>query len=114
MRMGDQRAGRLAGKVVLVTGGASGIGAAAVALCEREGAEVIAADLTIADGGPTRHHIDVADEASWAALTAGIAQSHGRIDALIHCAGILRTAPIEEQAADVFMEVLRVNQLGTF
>ena len=106
--------GRLAGKVVLVTGGASGIGASTVALCEREGAEVIAADVTIADDGAKRRRLDVADEASWAALTGGIARSHGRLDALINCAGILRTAPIEEQSAEVFMDVLRVNQLGTF
>jgi 3alpha(or 20beta)-hydroxysteroid dehydrogenase len=112
--MSDDRAGRLAGKVVLVTGGASGIGAATVASCEREGAEVIVADVTLADDGPKRRHLDVADETSWAALTGSIARSHGRLDALINCAGILRTAPIEEQRADVFMEVVRVNQLGSF
>lgn len=112
--MSDNRPGRLAGKIVLVTGGASGIGAAAVALCEREGADVIAADVTLADDGPNRRRLDIADEASWKALTGSIARSHGRLDALINCAGILRTAMIEDQQADVFMEVVAVNQLGTF
>jgi 3alpha(or 20beta)-hydroxysteroid dehydrogenase len=112
--MSDNKAGRLAGKIVLVTGGASGIGAAAVAACEREGAEVIVGDISIADDGPRRRRLDVGDEASWAALGDSIAASHGRIDALIHCAAILRTAMIEDQDAAVFSEVMRVNQLGTF
>lgn len=106
--------GRLAGKIVLVTGGASGIGAAAVAACEREGAEVIVTDITITDDGPGRRKLDVGDEASWAALGESIAASHGRIDALIHCAAILRTAMIEDQDAAMFSEVMRINQLGTF
>ncbi len=112
--MSDNKAGRLAGKVVLVTGGASGIGAAAVAACEREGAEVIVADITLANGNSNHHHLDVGDEASWATLGDRIAASHGRLDALIHCAAILRTAMIEDQDAAVFSEVMRVNQLGTF
>src|SRR5690606_12054251 len=77
--MSDKQAGRLAGKIILVTGGASGIGAAAVAACEREGAEVIVADITIADDGPSRRRLDVGNEASWAMLGESIAASHGRL-----------------------------------
>lgn len=104
--------GRLAGKIVLVTGGARGIGAATVALFAREGATVISADLAAANPGD--RVLDVRDEASWQALADDIAATHGRLDAIVHCAGVLRIASIEEHSAAHYMDVVAVNQLGSF
>jgi 3alpha(or 20beta)-hydroxysteroid dehydrogenase len=102
--------GRLSGKIALVTGAARGIGAATAALFEREGATVIAADLSL-DGGD---RLDVSDEASWAAMGDRIARDHGRLDALVNCAGLLKIAPIEAHSVDDYMKIVAVNQLGSF
>ena len=106
--------GRLEGKIMLVTGAARGIGAVTAALFEREGATVIGADILPAGDNEAHRPLDVSDEASWAALADDIGASHGRIDGLVHCAGILRTGLIEEQGVEAFREIMAVNQLGTF
>lgn len=92
--------GKLKGKVVLVTGAASGIGAACADLLAEEGAIVVATDIDerlgqqvvdgiIKGGGQALYrHQDVAIEEGWSTLVAEIADSCGRLDILVSNAGI--------------------------
>lgn len=74
----------LAGRVALVTGGASGIGAACVELLRAAGAVVVATDRTPGDGTTP---LDVTDEAAVDAVVAGIVAEHGRLDLAANVAG---------------------------
>jgi NAD(P)-dependent dehydrogenase (short-subunit alcohol dehydrogenase family) len=71
------------GRIALVTGGASGIGAATVGLLRARGATVVAAD--IAEGADVR--LDVTDEAAVDAVVADIVAEHGRLDLAANVAG---------------------------
>ncbi|TWP33249.1 SDR family NAD(P)-dependent oxidoreductase [Leekyejoonella antrihumi] len=74
-----------AGQVAVVTGGASGIGAAVVTRMRAAGATVIAADITPGDTGA--HALDVSDPAAVASFAEEIRDAHGRCDVLVNCAG---------------------------
>jgi NAD(P)-dependent dehydrogenase (short-subunit alcohol dehydrogenase family) len=100
---------RLAGKVCIVTGAASGIGLASAELFAAEGAAVLAADL---GGAPYR--VDVADEAETRALAAAALAEHGRIDVLFNNAGIAGVGDIEETSLELWEQVMRVNARGVF
>jgi NAD(P)-dependent dehydrogenase (short-subunit alcohol dehydrogenase family) len=101
--------GRLAGKVCIVTGAASGIGAASAALFADEGATVVAADL---DGTPYR--VDVGDEDETRELAAAVVAEHGRIDVLFNNAGIAGVGDVEETTLELWEHVMRVNARGVF
>lgn len=101
--------GRLAGKVCIVTGAASGIGLASAELFAAEGATVAAADL---DGAPYR--VDVGDEEETRALADAVLAEHGRIDVLFNNAGIAGVGDIEETTLDLWERVMRVNARGVF
>jgi NAD(P)-dependent dehydrogenase (short-subunit alcohol dehydrogenase family) len=101
--------GRLAGKVCIVTGAASGIGLASVELFAAEGATVAAADL---EGTPYR--VDVGDEEETRALADRVLAEHGRIDVLFNNAGIAGVGDIEETTLDLWERVMRVNARGVF
>jgi NAD(P)-dependent dehydrogenase (short-subunit alcohol dehydrogenase family) len=91
--------GRLAGKVAIVTGGASGIGRATCRLFGREGARVAVADVdeaggravateVVRDGGrATFHRLDVTAEEEWANVIDDVLREHGRLDVLVNNAG---------------------------
>ena len=100
---------RLAGKVCIVTGAASGIGLASARLFAEEGATVVAADL---DGTPYR--VDVADEGETRALAAAVLAEHGRIDVLFNNAGIAGVGDVEETTLELWERVMRVNARGVF
>lgn len=87
---------------VLVTGAASGIGAALVARLRDEGLEVIGWDL--ADG------VDVADDA---AVAAAAAELPPRLGAVVNCAGISSRGTLEEVGPAEFARVVQVNLVGT-
>src|SRR5690242_12646663 len=87
----------LAGKVILVVGGAAGIGAGTSRLCAERGASVIVADRdeaagagVAADCGGAFIPVDVADEASVKGMYARVAKAFGRLDVLLHVAGVLK------------------------
>ena len=114
---------RLAGKVALVTGAASGLGKAD---CERfaaEGAQVFVSDIdgdrarAVADAiGPAATAIrhDVASEADWQAAYALIAERHGRLDVLVNNAGIVLVADPEETTLEQYERVMRVMSTSVF
>jgi len=103
---------RLAGKVAIVTGAASGIGRASAALFAAEGATVIAADVTAAEG------IIAADAGSEEDVTGLIEvaqKEHGGLDIFFANAGISGgLASIFEQSPADWQEILRVNLIGPF
>jgi len=101
---------RVKDQIAIVTGGLSGIGEAIVRRFRAEGAIVVAADITAT--GPDR--LDVSDPASCAELVASVMRRHGRIDALVNCAGIGRDIPFLETPVAVFDQLIAVNLRGTF
>lgn len=83
----------LAGKVVLITGGGSGIGAAGARLAAREGAKVVVADIAtdaaqaVAEGiSADAMTMDVRNSESVRTLVEGVVARHGRLDAVFHTA----------------------------
>lgn len=110
----------LAGKVAIVTGGASGIGAATVRRFRDEGAQVILADVqdelgkqVAAETGAVFQHLDVADEVGWCAATALAEQRFGRLDILFNNAGILGSGKsIGDIDAATWNRVIGVNLTG--
>jgi 3(or 17)beta-hydroxysteroid dehydrogenase len=111
--------GRLAGKVALVTGGASGIGAATARSFRAEGAIVILTDVQDDKGhalgrelGATYRRQDVASEAEWIALTDAIKAENGRLDVVVNNAGVFVGGTIEETTDEIWDTVLGINLKG--
>lgn len=114
---------RLAGKVVLVSGGAGGIGAATARLLADEGARVVVADLRgdlaadVAEklgAAAVAVELDVRDEASWAAAVRAGRERFGRLDALVNGAGIVGHRTLERTGRAEFQNLIEVNQIGVF
>jgi meso-butanediol dehydrogenase / (S,S)-butanediol dehydrogenase / diacetyl reductase len=101
----------LAGKVCLVTGAGSGIGAAIADRFAAEGATVIGADLR-PEGDLVR--ADVAVEADVVALMETVSERAGSLDILVNVAGIGSTTTAPDTPVEVWDEVLAVNARGTF
>jgi 3(or 17)beta-hydroxysteroid dehydrogenase len=110
-------------KLVLITGGASGIGAGcARRLCEL-GATVVLADIDEPRGSALAAELgerasfeplDVTDEARWQELIATLEAKHDRLDALINAAGIGVMGSIEDTSLAMFRRVQAVNVEGVF
>ena len=114
---------RLADKTMIVTGAAHGLGAATVDLFIREGAVVIAIDKDHAaltartqDYGKKVRAIsaDITSESDIQEAISSITRTNGRIDGLVHYAGITRDALFTRMSTSDFEEVLRVNLTGSF
>jgi 3alpha(or 20beta)-hydroxysteroid dehydrogenase len=112
---------RLNEKIAVVTGGASGMGAATARLFASEGAQLIIADRAEAAGAALAKEIggtaafiqlDVAQEADWEAMVATVLQRHGRIDALVNNAGLVHFSDIENTQVSDFERVFSVNVKG--
>ena len=101
---------RLDDSIAVVTGGASGIGAAIVTALATKGARVAVLDLA-ADGG---YPCDVSDPRSVESAIASVLADFGRIDILVNCAGIARNAPAEDISLDYWNSTIAVNLTGTF
>lgn len=115
--------GRVAGKIALVTGGASGLGEACATLLAREGATVVVADIDAEGGqrvvteigdGAEYIHLDVREEAEWQSLIGSIVERHGGLDVLVNNAGVIITATIEDTTREQLDFVRAVNFDGPF
>lgn len=103
---------RLAGKVALITGGASGIGNATARLFAVEGADVVIADLNAEGGHDAASEIgaefvalDVTNEAQWAELVEHLDGSRGRLDILVNNAGISPHDDVESFDLDTWRRI---------
>ncbi|GAA4780954.1 SDR family NAD(P)-dependent oxidoreductase [Microbacterium gilvum] len=115
-----------AGDAVIITGAARGQGAAHAALLGRPGTRVILTDVLDDEGERTAavlrasgaraeyHHLDVADEESWVALAAALAEARVRVRGLVNNAGVLRYAPIADTTMDMWRLHDRINVHGAF
>ncbi|GFG54846.1 D-threitol dehydrogenase [Mycolicibacterium agri] len=113
----------LADKVALVTGGATGIGAAIAAACATKGARIAVVDLNEAGAAdaaaslPTESRgfrCDVADPDAVRATVDAVQDAFGRIDILVNSAGIALLAPAEELTLKAWDSTIDVNLKGTF
>lgn len=114
---------KLAGRVVLITGAGSGIGAASAVAAAREGARVVLGDLNVENARfvaaaigdqATSSKLDVGDENSWATFVDYALSQHARIDGLVNCAGIATGHSLEETSGEEMAQVLAVNTVGPF
>ncbi len=118
--------GKLEEKIAIVTGAASGIGAATARLLGMEGAVVLCADLNAegaagtataiaqAGGSASGGRLDVTDEAGWSALIEKVVAEHGRLDVLVNSAGISHACPLTEMSLSDWRRVMAVNLDGAF
>src|SRR5262245_44245521 len=114
-------AGRLAGRRVLVTGGASGIGRASARLfaqagarvaildCNISGAEAVAAEISGAAFG-----CDVSSESAVMAAVAAAASALGGIDGVLNAAAIATSERIPDASLESWQKVISINLNGTF
>ena len=123
----SQSNGRVAGKVALVTGGASGLGAESARRLAREGAAVVLTDLAVEAGEAIARAIaeaggraaflaqDVTDEGDWVRVVAGAVERFGKLDVLVNNAGI-SGGPFElmTHSLEDWRRVLSINLDGVF
>lgn len=108
--------GRLASRVAVVFGGASGIGAAIVERFTQEGARVIACDVQSTGGalpGVSEMTCDVTDDERVRAVVAGIEAQYGRIDVLINSAGVVCSDEASFIEDGMWQRMLDINLSGT-
>ncbi len=115
--------GRVAGKVALITGGASGMGRADAVLLAREGARVVIADLNEKDGRALADaigdnalflHLDVTDEAAWESVIAATVEKFGRLDILVNNAGMIALGTVVDTDLAMWRKINAVNSDGVF
>lgn len=107
---------RLKDKICIITGGASGIGAACAHVFAREGAKVVVADIHTPTETVDALYVegDVSTKAGAERLVSATLKHHGRIDVLLNNAGITHAADFLDLAEEDFDRVLRVNLKGMF
>ncbi|MFN3231893.1 MAG: SDR family NAD(P)-dependent oxidoreductase [Alphaproteobacteria bacterium] len=113
--------GRLDGKIALITGGASGLGAGTAQRFVEEGATVIISDVqhelateTARQLGASYIHQDVVSEQEWEAVIAKVIGQHGRLDVLVNNAGVFAVSPVDEMPLEMFQRVIDINVNGVF
>ncbi len=116
--------GKLAERVALITGGASGIGRAAalvlagegatVAIADRDltGAETVAAEIRARAGQAMAYVLDVSQEPSWVTFMERLLADHERLDVAVNSAGISHQRPITELTVEEWEQVMSVNLRG--
>lgn len=114
---------RLEGKVAIITGGASGMGAAHARKFVEEGARVVIADindeagqaLAAELGDQARYeHLDVTDEAAWQSVVQSTIDAFGAVDILVNNAGILMMRSIEDTTLSEYSLMMNVNASSVF
>ncbi len=114
----------VAGKVVLVTGAASGIGAGHARVFGAAGVKVVCADIQadqgasvaagVRDAGGEAHFtvLDVSKLDNWQAAVEGTLSHYGRLDFLINNAGIYQPAGLAEESEEAWQRMVAINQTG--
>jgi 2-keto-3-deoxy-L-fuconate dehydrogenase len=101
------------GLVAIITGGASGIGAATARVLRDRGARVVVLDRTASsESGMRSLECDITDDAAVVAAVADVIANEGRIDILINNAGIGASGGVEDNPDDEWLQVFNVNVLG--
>ncbi len=104
--------GRLADRIVLVTGAAGAIGAAMTRAIAREGGRAVTSDLSGRAG--MDHTLDVTSESDWLRVVAEIGTAHGQLDGLVNAAGLAALGTVEDTDFATWRKILSVNLDGTF
>jgi NAD(P)-dependent dehydrogenase (short-subunit alcohol dehydrogenase family) len=99
--------------VVLVTGAASGLGAAVAAALRREGDLAVGLDLRPAGDGFESEQVDLADGRGAEQAVRRVAMRHGRLDAVVCAAGTDSCGDLADVSAEDWERVIRVNLMGT-
>jgi 3(or 17)beta-hydroxysteroid dehydrogenase len=114
---------RLAGKVAIISGAASGMGAATARLFAREGAKVVVADVLEHEGRQVAEGIgdaarferlDVTDEANWEELIDATTARFGKLNVLVNNAGISGSAEQDFYSTEAWHRIMAVNATGVF
>jgi len=117
---------RLAGKVAIISGAASGMGAATARRFGKEGAKVVvadmledegrkvAADIVTANGVATFMALDVTNEADWTRVVDDTVAQYGRLDIMVNNAGISGSAVADLLDTEAWDRLLAVNGRGVF
>jgi 3alpha(or 20beta)-hydroxysteroid dehydrogenase len=121
--VGPAPAGKLDGRIAIVTGAAQGTGAAIARRFVAEGARVLLGDVRVEQGRAVARELgeaaefvelDVGNEAHWSQAVALAEEKFGGIDILINNAAVLVLAPLEQTSVADYERVVRVNQVGPF
>jgi NAD(P)-dependent dehydrogenase (short-subunit alcohol dehydrogenase family) len=112
----------LEGRSALVTGAASGIGAAVARRLHAAGAVIYCADIDASGAaatarqldGATALPLDVREERDWAAAVGAVLDASGRLDVLVNCAGVSAGSPLAETTIEEWRRVLAINLDGAF
>jgi len=117
---------RLEGKVAIISGAASGMGAATARRFGREGAKVVvadmledegrrvAADITRANGTAEFMRLDVTSEDDWKTVVDATVQKYGKVDVLVNNAGISGSAVSDMLDTEAWDRLMAVNSRGVF
>jgi 3(or 17)beta-hydroxysteroid dehydrogenase len=122
MAMNSERTGRVEGRVAIVTGAASGLGAAHAAALAREGARVVLTDVNAPAGREVSAAIpgsmflehDVREESHWNEVIRATTERFGRLDILVNNAGLVRFGSIEDCTLEDYRFINSVMAEGTF
>jgi 3(or 17)beta-hydroxysteroid dehydrogenase len=117
---------RLEGKVALISGAASGMGASMARIFAREGAKVVVADqlddegkkvvadIVAANGAASFQHLDVTNEANWRDAVEAAVKEFGKLDILVNNAGISGSAVEDLYDTEAWDKIMDVNARGAF
>ncbi len=118
--------GRVADKVILITGGAKGLGLAGAEACAREGATVVITDVDLTEGEAQARRLsgeglkveflpqDVTREDQWREVVDDVVTRHGGLDVLVNNAGIAQLGTAEDETLGGWRKIQAVNTEGVF